>query len=165
MPDARVRPAEPADVPAIERVAREAWHAAYDDILGERAVETVLDDWYAPDDLRESVDGEDHVFPVATAEDLQGFAHAGTPPGSDDWHLFRLYVHPDHWGRGIGTALLDHVEAALAQRGVSTYELAVLAENDVGVSFYESRGFERVGTETVELAGVETTEYWYRTGI
>jgi len=35
----------------------------------------------------------------------------------------------------------------------------VLAANDVGVAFYEARGFERVDTDVVDLAGVEATEY------
>lgn len=54
------------------------------------------------------------------------------------------------------------VEEKLDERGVSRYELAVLAENELGIGFYASRGFERFDTRTVELAGVETTEYWYR---
>ena len=34
---------------------------------------------------------------------------------------------------------------------VPAYELAVLAANDIGVSFYESHGFERFETEKAEI--------------
>ncbi|MEF8887669.1 MAG: hypothetical protein V5A30_07655 [Haloarculaceae archaeon] len=37
----------------------------------------------------------------------------------------------------------------------------MLADNDVGVGFYGSRGFEQVATREVELAGVSVTEHWY----
>jgi ribosomal protein S18 acetylase RimI-like enzyme len=78
------------------------------------------------------------------------------------WHLARIYVAPDRRGEGIGTALLDRIESALADRGVTRYELAVLSENAVGIGFYESRGLECFDERAIELAGVETTEYWYR---
>lgn len=163
MSDVRIRPAITSDVPAIERVARESWHAAYDDVLGSEAVDEVVSEWYARDGLREAAKDDDHVVPVAADSDgVFGFAHAGPHAERDPWCLFRLYVVPERWGNGTGTALLDRVESELGDRGVTTCELAVLAENDVGVSFYESRGFDRFETDEVELAGVETTEYWYR---
>lgn len=159
MTDVAVRPATIEDVPEIERVARDAWHDTYDDILGSDAVDTKLDEWYDPGALRESITDRRGVFFVA-GEDPVGFAQA--TPGDDVWHLGRIYVDPDRRGEGIGTALLDRVETALDERGVTRYELAVLSENEIGIGFYESRGFERFDERTVELAGVETTEYWYR---
>lgn len=175
MTDTAVRPGTPADAPAVERVARAAWHDTYDDVLGPDAVDTKLTEWYDPDALRETI-REDGVFFVA-GEDAVGFAQA--TPGEDGWHLARIYVHPDRRGEGIGTALLEAVEHALAERGVERYELAVLADNEVGVGFYEARGFERGAARerrenherrsreysderTVELAGVDAAEYWYR---
>jgi ribosomal protein S18 acetylase RimI-like enzyme len=159
MTDVAVRPATVADVPDIERVARAAWHDTYDDILGPAAVDAKLDEWYDPVALRESITDDRGVFFVA-GEDPVGFAQA--TPGDDVWHLGRIYVAPDRRGDGIGTALLARIESALVERGVTRYELAVLAENDVGIGFYEVRGFERFDERAVELAGVETTEYWYR---
>jgi len=154
-----VRPATVEDVPVIERIARESWHATYDEILGPDAVDAKLDEWYDPEDLRESVAAEEGVFVVAGADPV-GFAQA--VPGEDAWHLARIYVDPEQWGEGVGTAMLERVEDELRAAGVEGYRLAVLAENTVGVGFYESRGFERFDTHTVELAGVEATEYWYR---
>ena len=159
MTSVAVRPATAADAPAIERVARDAWHDTYDDILGSDAVDAKLDEWYDPAALRESITDDRGVFLVA-GEDPVGFAQA--TPGDDVWHLARIYVAPDRRGEGIGTALLDRIESALADRGVTRYELAVLSENAVGIGFYESRGLECFDERAIELAGVETTEYWYR---
>jgi GNAT superfamily N-acetyltransferase len=162
MLDVRLRSAESADAPALERIARESWHAAYDDILGEETVDEVVNEWYDLDGLRDAAENDDHVLVVATEEGNDGgFAHAGPSSEEDVWNLFRIYVVPDRWGEGIGTALLERIENRLEARAVSFYELAALTENDVGVSFYESRGFERVETEEIELAGMETTQYWY----
>lgn len=177
MTDIPIRPAKPSDASAVQEVARASWHAAYDDFLGADAVDEMIDEWYGLDDLRDGIEREDHVFVVADAAedttggidpdrdvgaDVSGFAHVGPSAEREAWNLFRLYVTPAFWGDGIGTALLDQVEREMKDRGAPAYELAVLAENEVGVSFYESRGFDRFDETATELAGVEATEYWYR---
>lgn len=163
MVEVTIRPAQVHDVPAIQQVARESWHAAYDGVLGPEAVEKMIEQWYAEDALERSVTDEDQPFVVAVdGDELVGFANATREPESGTWHLARIYVDPEHWGEGVGTALLEWIETTLDRRGVDAYELAVLAGNDVGVAFYEARGFDRIGSKTVELVGVEATEYWYR---
>ncbi|MEF8907301.1 MAG: GNAT family N-acetyltransferase, partial [Haloarculaceae archaeon] len=72
-----------------------------------------------------------------------------TVPDEDDEglaHLFCTYVAPEPWGRGIGGSLLGHVETIPSDRGFAQLHLSVIAENDVGVNFYASSGFHRVGT-------------------
>ena len=163
MPDVRLRSAKPADALTVERVARESWHAAYDDFLSEGTVNEVVDEWYDLDGLRDAAGDDEQVLIVATGNnDVRGFAHAAPGPERGAWHLLRIYVVPDHWHEGIGTALLERIEDDLEVRGVPAYELAVLAANDIGVSFYESHGFERFETEKAELAGVEVTQHRYR---
>ena len=74
----------PADASAIEQVARESWHAAYDDFLGEDTVREVVNEWYDCDGLRDSAGDDDQVLVVATDEsentDVRGFAHAAPDP-------------------------------------------------------------------------------------
>jgi GNAT superfamily N-acetyltransferase len=174
-----VRPAEASDAPAIREVARDSWHAAYDDLLGPDRVDGTVDEWYAVADLETAIG--DSVFHVAVSADdtVIGFANAGPNPayeeGTDE--LYRIYVHPDHWGAGVGGRLLDAVEADLREAGAETLReadpddrgdaaadrlrVSVLAENTVGVDFYESHGFERVARGTVELGGETYTDYDY----
>jgi ribosomal protein S18 acetylase RimI-like enzyme len=159
-----IRPAEASDAPAIRGVARDSWHAAYDDILGAERVDGMVDEWYVVDDLETAIG--DYVFHVAVSTDgsVVGFANAGPNPEYDEGtdKLYRIYVDPDHWGVGIGTRLLDAVEAELEDADTERLRLSVLAENTVGVGFYESRGFERVASGDVELGGETYIEYEYR---
>lgn len=155
MEGVELRSAEAADVPEIADVARAAWHAAYDDVLGPDAVDDTVDDWYDERELRDGVDGP--CFLVAETEDVVGFAHAAElADQSGVAELYRLYVHPACWRNGIGSALLARVERELRECGVDRLQTVVLAANDVGLSFYEPRGFEPVKELHSELPGADT---------
>lgn len=152
----QLRDATPADAEAVAAVARASWHAAYDDVLGPEAVDATVDDWYDPDDLREQV--HDGVFLVAEEDEVVGFAQGGPAREPErDAFLPRLYVHPDRWGEGVGTALLGAVAERLLERGHERIRLEVFAENDVGRGFYESLGFEEVDRVAETFHGAEVT--------
>lgn len=154
-----IREAEPSDAPAVREVADEAWHAAHADILGPGTVEEVLEEWYDVDGLREAIGREDGHFLVADDGEVTGFAQAHpTEDGPADAVLPRIYVRPDRWGEGVGSALLARVFERLAAEGCEDLWLAVLADNDVARPFYEARGFEIHEERTVELFGVETED-------
>jgi ribosomal protein S18 acetylase RimI-like enzyme len=77
-----------------------------------------------------------------------GYAYVHIRPGDDDtWpvgahmaELVSLAVAPDQRSRGIGTALMDAVDAELERRGIHDLEVAVMAGNDRAVAFYQRRG-------------------------
>ena len=175
-----VRRATTDDVWAIHEAARESWHAAYDDVLGPGTVDDVVDEWYALGDLESSIDDatgrEDAEFLVVEPDDdadvlevegldeCRGFAHVVPwPEDPSVAYLARFYVTPDSWGEGIGTALLDHLEARL-EDSFDRVRLAVLADNDVGISFADSTGFERVATRETDL-GDDLEEFVYEKSI
>jgi ribosomal protein S18 acetylase RimI-like enzyme len=81
-----------------------------------------------------------------------GYAFVDVRDGVDDtWpygrrmaELVTLSVAPEERGGGVGTALMDAVDAELERRGVRDLEMFVMAGNDRARAFYERRGF-RVG--------------------
>ena len=148
------------DVPGIVRAHGRAWRAAYDGLLSEAALEDAVavepteadvERWL--EELRKS----DAVL-VAAGDRIVGFADfrwsERTKPfvGDDEAGLKAIYVDPDRWERGVGTALLSAGLDALPN-SVERLRLEVLADNDRARRFYETRGFERTGSRTVELAG------------
>ena len=58
---------------------------------------------------------------------------------------FGISVRRDWRGRGIGTRLLDALEAWAQAHGFRRLELTVFANNVDAVRLYERRGFEREG--------------------
>jgi ribosomal protein S18 acetylase RimI-like enzyme len=92
------------------------------------------------------------ILLATVAEQPVGYAVVEIRAGDDDtWpvgahraELISLAVAVDARGRGIGSALMDAVDAELDRRGVRDLEVAVMAGNDRARRFYERRGL-RVG--------------------
>jgi ribosomal protein S18 acetylase RimI-like enzyme len=94
-----------------------------------------------------------------------GYAFVEIRPGPDDtWpigdrmaELMSLSVAPDERGRGLGSALMDAVDAELERRGVTDLEVAVLAGNERALRFYGRRGL-RLGELLLFRFGRERAE-------
>ena len=67
--------------------------------------------------------------------------------------LQSLSVAPDWRGRGLGTELLDRVDAELEKRGVGSLMLLVLEGNDGARRLYERRGLRPVMTTLARFNG------------
>ena len=169
-----IRSATPVDAEAVREVARESWHAAYDDLLGADSVDSVVDEWYDPEGLTRSMDHDGGVFLVAergnedglvgerkNEDAVVGFAQGVLDSEADDSiaELPRIYVHPNLWGAGLGTELLGRVEDWADECGAERLRLVVLADNDVGNGFYEKHGYRVNISREVELEGENVTEY------
>ncbi len=63
---------------------------------------------------------------------------------SGTWNVYLIAVHPDFQGQGHGTALMGHIEAALASRGerLLLVETAGLESFERTRTFYRSCGYE-----------------------
>ena len=71
-------------------------------------------------------------------------ALVGTVMGGYDGHrgwVYSLAVRPEVRRRGVGTALMKHVEAELAKQGCAKVNLQVLASNGATVAFYQNLGY------------------------
>lgn len=148
-----VREAAAEDVEAVVDVAEAAWYAAYGGFLDPATVQRGLEENYDPELVEGAVEHENIAFFVAEADgEVVGFASA-EQTWADEVELHTVYVHPDRWGEGAGSALLERVEAWARDRGVDRIACAAFSENSIGIGFLEAAGFRR-GTEAkAEIAG------------
>lgn len=152
-----VRPAHVGDVTGIASVQIQAWKVGYAHIYPS----SVLDALSLPDRVAswaEQVMGEQVCVWVAGTPGVDGFVSVGNArdddrPGAAE--VFALYVRPDRWAAGLGSALLDEALSWLAPR-FTTAVLWVLADNDRARGFYERRGWRADGTVKEDRRGEMT---------
>jgi GNAT superfamily N-acetyltransferase len=76
--------------------------------------------------------------------------------------IWGIYLHPDHWRRGVGRKLCRFAEQALDNRGFGVVVLWVFAGNLTARRFYETMGYDADGaTKTLE-AGAPLLAVRYR---
>jgi len=118
-----------------------------DDEISWRRRRTRYLDWLHADDEALLVIADRGPMPV-------GYAMVHLVNGPDDtWPLanryadiYSLSVTPDARNQGIGTRLLDYIDAELTRLGITDVQLAVMVGNDQAQRLYERRGFRPAET-------------------
>ena len=90
--------------------------------------------------VRQKLAFQRELFFVAVVEDRV----AGTVMGGYDGHrgwIYSLCVNPEFRHRGMGSALMRHVEGELARLGCPKINFQVLASNSSTVPFYKKLGY------------------------
>jgi len=135
----QLRPAGPADVPVLVDLARRIWRIHYPGILSPAQIDYMLDWMYDPARLiGELARGVCYDF-VQIAGAPVGFA--GYETSVEEMKLHKLYMHPDHQRRGLGSLLLRHVEGQARQAGCPQLLLTVNKANLNAIAAYHKHGF------------------------
>ena len=90
--------------------------------------------------IRRKLDAQRNLFFVAEIDGIL----VGTVMGGYDGHrgwIYSLAVDPAHRRREVGTALIRHVEKALAEQGAPKVNLQVFPTNSGAIEFYEKLGY------------------------
>lgn len=109
------------------------------------------DDWSLPPltqdlaSLREEFDTSLVLKATVSADHLVGSVRAKIDDGAAA--VGRLIVHPEFQGRGIGSELLNAVEAACA--GVAKFELFTGSRSEATIRLYQRHGYTVTRTEPV----------------
>ena len=94
---------------------------------------------------------------------VMGVVLAGPDPGEPNCgHVARLYVRPDRWGTGIGTALYSQAMAHLREVGFSDATLWVLEHNLRARNWYARLGWRPTGERKAVYAAAQIDDLRYR---
>jgi len=160
-----VRDARPEDAEAIARVRTRGWQAAYAHVFPKEALagmptDAVRDYWAGH---LASPEPRSAIVVAEAAGDVAGFASVGPARGESGGELYAIYVDPEHWGEGLGRALIAAAEEQLAEAGFAEAILWVLGENPRARRFYEAAGWEYDGgSKRDTFLDTEVVEVRYR---
>ena len=142
-----IRPATPADVPAVLRFVRElAEYEREPDAV--EATEAMLHEaLFGERPAAEAVIAEADGTPIGFALFFHNFS---TWKGRSGLYLEDLYVTPAARGSGTGKALLRHLAGVALDRGCARFEWAVLDWNTPAIDFYRAMGATAMDEWTVQ---------------
>ena len=165
-----IRPAGPQDAEAVAIVHVRSWQAAYrgllpDAVLDGLSAEGRAEMWRAQ--LSEA--SETGMWVAETADAAAGFVAAGPqhPPTEEGTaEVYAIYVAPERYRTGVGTALLTRAVEELKKAGFRQAVLWALAGNEAADRFYRANGWQPDGaTKVDEMEGLQLPQVRYRTAL
>jgi ribosomal protein S18 acetylase RimI-like enzyme len=162
-----VRPAEPDDALAVARVHVRSWQAAYRTLLPDDYLDQLRPEDRAQKYNFSSLDQlQPQTIVAAEAGVIHGFATTAPARESDmpgSGELCALYVDPDQWSRGIGSALVAAARSRLFDLGFRHAVLWVLVGNVRAERFYRIDRWAPDGQRRTESVwGVTVDEIRYQ---
>ena len=134
------------DVKQVQSVALRSWSFTYRKIFSTKIIKQHVSTYYSAQSFEQGVfprlrKGEDWFYVVLEDERLFGFSHiTHTKTG---WELLRIYLLPEHKGKGIGKKLLQLGERFLRRKRAREYCVFAYRKNRPAVEFYIRNGFTR----------------------
>jgi N-acetylglutamate synthase-like GNAT family acetyltransferase len=159
-----IREATTADAMAIARVQARGWKIGYcgfinPDYLSQISAQRGAQFWLA--NLADPL-FKQQTFVAEEEGNVAGCAGGGLNRdelGPDVGEIYALYVDPDIWSRGIGSALLAAAEADLREVGYGSAVLWTLEDNLRTRTFYEHRGWHADGATQEHQSGAQVVRY------
>jgi GNAT superfamily N-acetyltransferase len=153
-PDASIKEARPKDFPAIATLAAVVWRSHYPGIISTAQIEYMLEWMYSVPEMRmEMKDKGIHYVRLLVRDKLVGFAACGPTESAGVFKLHKLYLHPDHQRRGLGSRLLVHCLVRARSLGASSMTLQVNKQNGSAVEVYRRNGFRIAEEALVDIGG------------
>lgn len=146
---------------AICEFGSEVIPAHYAPLIGAEAAAAQVAQWWSRSYIRAAVKSQ--LITIAElGNDLVGVAQVDPSPAAAV--LYKLYVHPDYRGRGIGPRL---IAAIVEQLPVEAEHLWVeqLAANTRAAQFYRRQGFVVDHVEPSPTGDPRQAQIWYRRAI
>lgn len=139
------------DIETLQQLAESIWRICYRDMISPAQIEYMLNQRYRPDVLRAQLSKGDQILVARLGDQWVGFAHAYVHD-EGVCKLDKLYVCTQHQQQGIGSRLVEAVEAFARQQGCELLMLRVYKDNRPAMAAYRKYGF-RLITEFKEAIG------------
>ena len=153
-----IRDATPRDAEAIAEINAAGWRTAYRGLVPDEKIQGIPERAWAREiagNLSQPADG--HLSLVAVEDGrvvgscfLLRKARDGDLDDASE--LVAIYVHPEHWRRGVGASLITEALRRAPEWGTSEIALWTLVGNEAAIAFYERFGWSPDGSRQMHPA-------------
>ena len=166
-----IRQATEVDIPDIAAIHVAGWQGAYGGIVDQGYIDRFTIDVRIEKWTEYFTSGETNTLIACAGKTPVGFLGFGalrTPPAGTSKirplyssEIYALYLMPEYFRQGVGTALMQDAAKALRQQKHQSTCLWVLDKNKRACSFYEKMGGKRIGKKIVEFGPTKAKEICY----
>lgn len=163
----RIRRASVSDVESLSKVHTDSWRSAYRGLVPETYL-AKIDPGRLAECFRKNLStNSEEMFLVEQETSVIGFLGLGVCRDLDcdqvqTGEIYGIYLHPDHWRKGIGRLLCQKGLRVLESQGYSNVVLWVLEGNQQARGFYEAMGFSTDGSTKILNLGTQLIVVRYR---
>lgn len=159
MSDLILRPATPADVPALSQLGIDSFIAKFGHMYRPEDLANFLEEVHSPAAIADELEKTDRVYRLAERQGkLLAYCKVGLTCGFPEYargtkvvELKQLYTAPDATGGGIGKALMDWAMGVAEERGADEMQISVWSGNEGAQRFYARYGFTKVADITFRV--------------
>jgi len=136
--DLTIRQAEGNDLNDVIEIGHRTWPVIYEPIAGIDYVAMGLAKWWTSDVVAASI-RRGQTLVAEVAGDVIGMVAFGTQ--GDHFVVWKLYVLPEHHGKGIGSQLMEAVVERARDYGHARITVAYPDGNSYAERFHRAHGF------------------------
>ena len=164
----QLRKMKPSDAAGVAEIQIQCWRKAYAGIIPDKYL-AAMDVGTKSKTLENGLTLNADVIRLVALEknNLLGFI-AGLENRSASFYpdvtseAWSIYVHPDHWKKGIGKVLIQGFMEEMKKMNKKSMLVWALEENMIGRGFYEAMGGKLLGQkQTVTYGGKHVVEVAY----
>lgn len=141
------------DIPLIQQLSKEIWNKVYPAIISQEQIDFMLEMMYSEGSLKQQMTELSHHFIIVYSNGTPvGFASYSVKSSlePDVIRLNKLYLQPEHHGKGLGKAMMEYIIKEGRLLAGSMLELNVNKHNPA-VSFYKKQGFVIVSETVLDI--------------
>ena len=167
----KLRPATPADAPALAELGRASFVAAFGHLYRPEDLAQFLAEYRTPGKFREHLADPPTLIEVAEVDGKlaayclivrgQRFEERPEPRPARPVFISQLYCAPDMTGHGLGAALIEWAIGEGRAWGADAMQLSVFSENFGAQRFYHRYGFEHIADIDFWVGNQRDHEFLY----
>ena len=156
-----IRKASYTDLQILKQLAQELIPSSFKGVLNTSQIDYMLDKCYSQQALQDAFDKGQEYF-IASIDNVDIGVVSVIEHGPDLYLMQKIYVNTNHQGKGVGSALFEHLINYIKEKhqGLCTIELLINKHNP-GLNFYIKRGMTKVRDTGLDMGDFFINEEVY----